>query len=93
MPQDGPGGSAVPPAPPTSVLVIPRPTAEDPFRSSAPVELTREMLESKFDMRLSDAARSLRMSTRSLKRACRKLGLARWPAQWQTAIPPAAHGR
>ena len=87
MPQDGPGGSAVPPAPPTSVLVIPRPTAEDAFRSGSPVELTREMLKSKFDMRLSDAAKSLGMSTTSFKQACRKLGLARWPRRLQSRPP------
>jgi hypothetical protein len=36
-------------------------------------------VESKFDMRLSDAAKSLGISTTSFKQVCRKLGIARWP--------------
>jgi hypothetical protein len=66
---------------PFSVLVIPRPTAwsVNPFRSSSPVELDLELMESKFDMRLSDAAKSLGISTTSFKQVCRKLGIARWP--------------
>lgn len=62
-----------------SVLVIPRPTAEDDFRSSVPVDIDLEILKSKFDMRLSDAARTLGISITSLKQVCRKLGVARWP--------------
>jgi hypothetical protein len=76
-----------PPAPPTSVRVIPRPTAEDATRSGSPVELTKEMLKSKFDMRLSDAAKSLGMSITSFKQACRKLGLARWPRRPHSRPP------
>jgi len=72
------------PAPPTSVLVIPRPTAEDAFCSCSPVELTREVLTSKFHMRLSDAAKSLGISITSFKQVCRKLGLARWPRRLQS---------
>jgi hypothetical protein len=43
------------------------------------VELNLNLLESKFDMRLSDAAKSLGISTTSFKQVCRKLGIARWP--------------
>ena len=64
---------------PVSVMVIPRPTAEDAFRSGNPVELDLEALRSKFDLRLSDAAKSLGISITSLKQVCRKLGVARWP--------------
>jgi len=77
----------LPPTPPTSVLVTARPTAENAFRSASPVEFTQEMLKSKFDMRLSDAAESLGMSITSFKHACRKLGLARWPRRLQPRPP------
>jgi hypothetical protein len=66
-----------------SILVIPRPTAEDSFRSSSPVELDLKTLQSKFNMRLSDAAKSLGISPTSLKQVCRKLGVVRWPRRLQ----------
>jgi hypothetical protein len=81
------GASAASPPPSTSVLVIPRPTADDAFRSGSPVELTKEMLKSKFDMRLSDAAKSLGISITSFKQVCRKLGLARWPRRLRPRPP------
>jgi hypothetical protein len=48
------------PGTPTSESVLPM--AEDAFRSCSPVELTREVLTSKFHMRLSDAAKFLGIS-------------------------------
>ena len=62
-----------------SVMVVPRTTAEIAFRSGEPVELDLEAVRSKFDLRLSDAAKALGISITSLKQACRKLGVARWP--------------
>lgn len=62
-----------------SVLVFPRPSAEDAFRSSQPVDIDLETLRSKFGMRLADAAKTLGISITSLKQVCRKLGVVRWP--------------
>ena len=84
----GSGENGGPPTPPMSVLVFPRPVAEDAFRSGSPVELTREMLKSKFHMRLSDAAQSLSISITRFKQVCRKLGVARWPRSLHRPRPP-----
>jgi hypothetical protein len=61
------------------VVVFPRPTAHDSYSSSFPVEVDAAMLRSKFDLRLCDAAKSLRISVTSFKQVCRKLGIERWP--------------
>ena len=50
-----------------SVLVFPRSSAEDAFRSSQPVDIDLETLLSKFGMRLADAAKTLGVSRTSLK--------------------------
>lgn len=62
-----------------SVMVIPRPSARDAFRSSEPVKIDFAILSSKFDLRLSDAARSFGLSITAFKQVCRRLGVARWP--------------
>ena len=43
------------------------------------VELTAEALTGLFGMRMEDAARSLGVSATTLKIACRRLGIERWP--------------
>lgn len=68
-----------------SVRVIPQPMNEDRFtaehvlRSCSPVDLDLQTLKSKFGLRLADAARTFNISITSLKKVCRKLGIARWP--------------
>jgi len=68
-----------PEQPAQSVQVTPRPYVQDAFRHLTPVEVDLATLKSKFDMRLSDAAKSLGISITSFKQVCRKLGVARWP--------------
>ena len=68
-----------PEQPAHSVQVTPRPYVQDAFRHLTPVEVDLATLKSKFDMRLSDAAKSLGISITSFKQVCRKLGVARWP--------------
>eukprot|EP00291_Cryptomonas_curvata_P011824 CAMPEP_0172188440 /NCGR_PEP_ID=MMETSP1050-20130122/21931_1 /TAXON_ID=233186 /ORGANISM="Cryptomonas curvata, Strain CCAP979/52" /LENGTH=304 /DNA_ID=CAMNT_0012862947 /DNA_START=398 /DNA_END=1308 /DNA_ORIENTATION=- len=61
-----------------------------------PVTVTLELLEGMADLTLVAAAAALRVSTTSLKKACRKLGVDRWPyrkdrptqAAGQNAAPP-----
>jgi len=44
-----------------------------------PVFITLEVLESMAEVPLSDAAKQLGVSTTAMKKACRKLGVQRWP--------------
>ena len=75
-----------------SVRVIPQPMNEDRFtaehvlRSCSPVDLDLQTLKSKFGLRLADAARTFNISITSLKKVCRKLGIARWPRRLQNGI-------
>ena len=75
----GGGRGQSPEQPAQSVQVTPRPSVQDAFRHLIPVEVDLATLKSKFDMRLSDAAKSLGISITSFKQVCRKLGVARWP--------------
>jgi hypothetical protein len=52
---------------------------EDRRSSDKPVRLTRENVVDLFTMSLKDAAASVGMCPTSLKKACRKLGVLRWP--------------
>ena len=70
------------------MVVFPRPSAHDSYRSSFPVEVDAVMLRSKFDLRLSDAAKSFGISITSFKHVCRKLGIERWPRRLR---PRTAH--
>jgi hypothetical protein len=73
------------PGTPTSESVLPM--AEDAFRSCSPVELTREVLTSKFHMRLSDAAKFLGISEP-------RKGHAEPPCSKQTlGLTPRRYGR
>ena len=44
-----------------------------------PASITLELLESMADLTIVAAAQRIRVSTTSLKKACRKLGVERWP--------------
>jgi hypothetical protein len=43
------------------------------------VDLTAEVLAGLFGMPMADAARSYGVSPTTMKRACRRLGIGRWP--------------
>ena len=60
------------------VRLIPR----QPFQLSSPALFTYKKLTTRFHMLLPEAAKSLGISESSLKKVCRKLGVARWP-RWQ----------
>ena len=44
-----------------------------------PVELTIERLEEHFSLPLNEAAKQLGVCETSLKSACRKIGITKWP--------------
>jgi hypothetical protein len=57
------------------------------------VEITLELLEDMSELTIAAAASRLRVSTTSLKKACRKLGVDRWPYRLEPAVaapPPPA---
>ena len=63
-----------------SVSVIPRSNVWDRNREARDeVVLTAETVAAVFGMRLVDAARSLGVSSTTLKVCCRRLGIRRWP--------------
>ena len=55
-----------------------------------PVSITLELLESMADLTIVAAAQRIRVSATSLKKACRKLGVDRWP--YRKDRPSAATG-
>jgi hypothetical protein len=58
-----------------------------------PVSITLELLESMADLTIVAAAQRIRVSTTSLKKACRKLGVDRWPYRGGRLLPNSAgHG-
>lgn len=60
-----------------------------PSKRRTPVTLEYETLESLFGMPQPDAARELGIALTTLKHACRRLGLARWPYSRKRAPPGA----
>ncbi|EKX33993.1 hypothetical protein GUITHDRAFT_155864 [Guillardia theta CCMP2712] len=61
-------------------LVCPRKKKEgDAPQQDEPVVLTRELLESYFHCSLSSVSEQLGICPTAIKRACRKLGIAKWP--------------
>jgi hypothetical protein len=60
-----------------------------PAKHRTPVTLDYETLESLFDMPQPDAARELGIALTTLKHACRRLGVARWPYSRKRAPPGA----
>ena len=50
-----------------------------PSKHRAPVKLDYQTLEGLFDMPQTDAARELGLALTTLKHACRRLGVRRWP--------------
>ena len=75
------GSSA--PAPPRCSTILRRRKAGDTDADAdggvRPVSITLELLESMADLTIVAAAQRIRVSTTSLKKACRKLGVERWP--------------
>ncbi|EKX41208.1 hypothetical protein GUITHDRAFT_112680 [Guillardia theta CCMP2712] len=59
-----------------SVVVRSRPRDSD---RRDDIQLTRQVVESFFGLRQIDAAKQLGVSLSSLKAACRKLGIEKWP--------------
>jgi hypothetical protein len=60
-----------------------------PAKHRTPVTLDYETLESLFDMPQPDAARELGIALTTLKHACRRLGVTRWPYSRKRATPSA----
>ena len=61
-------------------LVFTRRRAGQPARlSSDPVALTKSRLEALFNLPIRDAADILGISITALKKACRRIGVERWP--------------
>ena len=64
------------------VTVFPRTKRGDGARGKGallPVVLDRQLVSSRFHLCLNEAAKSLGIAETTLKQACRKLGLQRWP--------------
>eukprot|EP00291_Cryptomonas_curvata_P027499 CAMPEP_0172211582 /NCGR_PEP_ID=MMETSP1050-20130122/36485_1 /TAXON_ID=233186 /ORGANISM="Cryptomonas curvata, Strain CCAP979/52" /LENGTH=487 /DNA_ID=CAMNT_0012892055 /DNA_START=100 /DNA_END=1559 /DNA_ORIENTATION=+ len=105
-----PGARRRPHARPSCPLIFPRRKAadaaaatasDDPAAAAAatppcPVSVSLDLLESLAELPIAAAAQRLRVSTTALKKACRKLGVDRWPyrkdrptqAAGQNAAPP-----
>ena len=98
------GSSAFPPAPERAssetgssdagggaVSLFPRRKhgGSPPAKHRTPVTLDYETLESLFDIPQPDAARELGIALTTLKHACRRLGVARWPYSRKRAPPGA----
>jgi len=56
-----------------------RKVGESKKDTRGPVLITLDVLESMADVPLSDAARKLGVSSTAIKKACRKIGVQRWP--------------
>eukprot|EP00960_Hanusia_phi_P042841 755736-Hanusia_phi.AAC.1 len=66
----------------TTVAINPRPRASSPHAPAPmqpPVNVSREVLEPLFSRSQQDAAAYLGVSLSSLKSACRRIGISRWP--------------
>lgn len=79
-------------------LVFTRRRAGQPARlSSDPVALTKSRLEALFNLPIRDAADILGISITALKKACRRIGVERWPYKKVRAFcspgMPHAHAR
>ena len=61
-----------------SITIFPRSSPAE-IRSNVPVVIDLKMLQSKFHMRRTDVAHSLKISVTAFKQACRKLGVNQWP--------------
>ncbi|EKX53784.1 hypothetical protein GUITHDRAFT_150294 [Guillardia theta CCMP2712] len=57
-------------------MVCPRKQTSE---NDEPVMLTRELLQSYFDRSLSQVSAEIGICPTAIKRACRKLGIAKWP--------------
>ena len=63
---------------------------EDP-EGDEPVILTRELLESYFNCSLASVSKELGICPTSIKKACRKLGIAKWPFKSPNPGPKRKH--
>ena len=72
-----------------SLTVVPRRKAwQKTADMAAPVNITLETLRTFADVPLSKAATHLGISPTAMKKACRKLGVTRWPYKSTSAPPP-----
>mmetsp|Transcript_52490 Transcript_52490/g.162909 ORF Transcript_52490/g.162909 Transcript_52490/m.162909 type:complete len:278 (+) Transcript_52490:349-1182(+) len=60
-------------------IIFPRRKAGELQRGANPVLITPELLEHYFDLPLHKAAKHLGVCATAIKKACRKLGIMRWP--------------
>uniref|UniRef100_A0A7S0E9H0 RWP-RK domain-containing protein n=1 Tax=Hanusia phi TaxID=3032 RepID=A0A7S0E9H0_9CRYP len=62
------------------IKIIPRPRCKPgKENSSAPISIDVALIQSLFHMRQSNAAEYLGISVTSLKTACRRMGINKWP--------------
>jgi len=61
-----------------SITIFPRSSPAE-VRSNVPVVIDLKMLQSRFHMRRTEVAKSLKISVTAFKQACRKLGVNQWP--------------
>ena len=71
-------------------LVLACDADDDSGGGPRPASITLELLESMADLTIVAAAQRIRVSTTSLKKACRKLGVERWPYRSDRPPPAAA---
>eukprot|EP00960_Hanusia_phi_P060727 764600-Hanusia_phi.AAC.2 len=64
---------------PTALVCPRRKKNEGVEDGEEPVILTRELLESYFNCSLAAVSKELGICPTSIKKACRKLGIAKWP--------------
>ncbi|EKX42459.1 hypothetical protein GUITHDRAFT_111432 [Guillardia theta CCMP2712] len=74
-------------------MVCPRKRKDCTERWDEPVLLTRELLESYFDWPLAAVSKDLGICQTSIKKACRKLGIAKWPFKSPNPGPKRKHTR
>lgn len=75
---------------PGQVFVVPRRKTGQQCADVMPVVLNLELLKQYTSMPLYSAAALLGLSTTALKKACRRLGVRRWPHASRSPAPPAA---
>lgn len=76
--------------PRTTNIVFPRRKAGEAQREAEPVVITLELLQKYFDLPLHVAAKELGICATAIKKACRKVGVMRWPFRDHRFLRPAS---